>query len=271
MQIGPYRLVNPLDAGPMADRWVALDERTLATHLAYRVRVRTDRGASRRFLAGVEALSQLKHPHILPVQTFVLGGGSPVGGSTPPGAWVVAPFTGNLDGLVTLRSLLTQKGGRMAPVEVERALMQLLEATEYAHGLGHVHGPLLPEEVLVDPRGSVLIELYGLRRRVMTVMERSVDEAKRDEVRSIVAIGYELLTGVSPDEPLISASRLVPRLGRRWDEWFEMGLNPLSGFGSAGEASAMLPALRRELDVGVRLGPVQSMLSRMRRALRVGE
>jgi serine/threonine protein kinase len=268
LRVGPYRLVRPLDGGVIAERWMALHEQTLSTHLAYRFTLKDERVESRRFLSALESLEQLRHPHLLPVEKFALGGAS------APGAWVVTPFTGNLDGLVTLSSLLQQKGGRMPANEVERAILQLLEAVEFSHEAGHVHGPMRADEVLVDPRGSLSIEFYGLRRRMAGMMERTGPDAAKDEIRSIVEIAYLLVTGLSADEPRIKAERLVARLDRRWDDWFDAGLDPLGGFSSAGEAAAMLPSNRRDLDFnvkfgGVKFGPVKTVIGRVRRALRV--
>jgi len=268
LRVGPYRLVRPLDGGVIAERWMALNEQTLSTHLAYRFQLKDERAESRRFVSALESLSGLRHPHLLPVEQFALGGAG------APGAWVVTPFTGNLEGLVTLASLLSAKGGRMPASEAERAIAQLLEAVEFAHESGHVHGEIRAEEVLVDPRGSLSIEFYGLRRRMLGLVERAAPEAMKDEVRSIAALAYRLVTGLEADEPRIKAERLVARLDARWDDWFDAGLDPLGGFTTAGEAAAMLPATRRDLDFGLkmggaRMGPMRTVIHRVRRALRV--
>ncbi len=268
LRVGPYRLVRPLDGGVVAERWMALNEQTLSTHLAYRFLLKDERAESRRFMAALESIGGLKHPHLLPIEQFALGGAS------APGAWVVTPFTGNLEGVVTLASLLSAKGGRMPASEAERAIAQLLEVSEFAHECGHVHGEIRADEVLVDPRGSLSVEFYGFRRRMLGMLDRAAPEAMRDEVRSIAAIAYRLITGLDADEPRISATRLVARLDPRWDEWFDAGLDPLGGYSSAGEASAMLPGSRRELDLGLRagptrMGPVRTVIHRVRRALRV--
>jgi serine/threonine protein kinase len=258
LHIGPYRLVRQLQAGPLAERWLAFHEGDQTAHVAYRFRLVPDRAEQRRFVAAVEAMSALNHPHLLPVEQFTLAAGG--------GAWVVAPYTGNHEGLVTLSSLRQDKGGRLIPPETERALAQLLEGIEEAHNAGHQHGPIEAEEILVDRRGSLLIELYGLRRRLEMGMTRPASEIARDEVRSVVGIGYSLLTGLPADEPRIRASRLVPRLDHRWDEWFDEGLDPMGGFLTAGEAAAGLPGVRREVEG--RVSPVRVVFGRMARALR---
>lgn len=244
---------------------MALDERSLVTHLAYRFRLRGGMGDQRRFLSAVEAVSGLRLPHVLPIEYVTLK----TEAGPLEGAWLVTPFTGNLEGLVTLESLLLAKGGRMSAVEVERAIGQVLETIEAAHAVGQVHGALRLEEILVDPRGSVVIELYGLRRRLMGAAMVAAPEAIVDEVRSVVAMAYRLLTGVEAGEPAISASRLSAEAAG-WETWFEMGLDPLRGFTTAGEAAGMMPTGGRAAEVSVRVGPVGAMWRKVRRVLGVG-
>ena len=260
LRIGPYQLVRQLEPGRHSERWLAFNETNQTAHVAYRFRMGHEKAEQRRFLSAVEGLAPLSHPHLLPVEQFAFG----IGG----GAWIVSPYSGNHDGLVTLASLVREKGGMLSPVEAERALTQLLEAAEYAHGAGHQHGPVSATEVMVDRRGSLAIELYGLSRRLHLTGARPSTEVVRDEVRSIVEIGYWLLTGLPAEEPRIQAGRLIPKLDRRWDEWFEAGLDPLAGFLSAEEALSGLPGLRREIEVRERVSPVRTVIGRFARALR---
>lgn len=256
LRLGPFTLVRPLAPGPMAERWLAFDDSRHTAHVAHRFRM-GERAEERRLVAAVEALSGLAHPHILPVEQFTLG----IAGA----AWIVTPFTGSHDGLVTLDKLLEDKGGRMEPGEVERALTQVLEAIQSAHACGVQHGPITTEEIVVDRRGSLAIEHYGIRRR-LSGSPGIASEAIRDEVRSVVELGYMLLTGLPAEEPRIAASRLLARLDRHWDDWLDEGLDPMLGFDNAGEAAASLPGLRREFEG--RGGAVETVISRFRRALR---
>lgn len=260
LRIGPFRLVRQLQPGILGERWLAFNESDQSDHVAHRFRLSQDRVEQRKFVAAIEALSPLVHPHLLPIEHLSLG----VAG----GAWVVTPYTGSHDGLVTLASLVRDKGGRMTPAETERALIQMLEAMEYAHSEGHHHGPVNPEEILVDRRGSLAIELYGLRRRLGGMAQQPASEVARDEARSVVEIGYWLLTGLPADEPRIQAGRLIPRLDHRWDEWFNEGLDPAAGFASPSEALAAMPGMRREVESRERVSPVRTVLGRFRRALR---
>ncbi len=260
LRIGPYQLVRQLEPGPLSERWLAFNEFDQTAHVGYRFRMGHEKSEQRRFVSAVEGLSPLSHPHLLPIEQFALG----VGG----GAWIVTPYTGSHDGLVTLASLVREKGGRMSPAESERALIQLLEGSDYAHQSGHQHGPVTAPEIMVDRRGSLAVELYGLARRLTTQSGRPATEVIRDEVRSIVEIGYWILTGLPAEEPRIQASRLIPKLDRRWDDWFEEGLDPLAGFLTAEDALAALPGLRREFEDKDRSSPVRTVIGRFARALR---
>jgi serine/threonine protein kinase len=265
LRVGPYKLVRQLETAPgqgsrlsAAQRWLSLNEDSQTAHLAYRFKLASLDVAA--FFPAAEAGKALLHPHLLPIEYLETG---PAGS-----AWVFSPFTGNHDGLVSLRTLLSDKGGRLNPVEAERAMNQLLEAVEYAHAVGFQHGDIGLDEILVDRRGSLAVELYGLRRRLRGNAGPPASEVCKDEVRSIIQLGYQLVTGLSADEPRITASRLIPRLDKRWDEWFNEGLDPYAGFPTAGEALAALPGNRREVEERERIGPVRVVIERFRAALR---
>ena len=177
LRLGDYRLSRQLAKGAIAERWLAVHEADQSIHVAYRFKT-TDGPTENSIREGAEQVSKIGNSHLLPCEG-VYGG---VGGSV----WVVSPFTGNHDGLVTLASLLRDKGGRMTPLEADRVLTQLLEGIVAAHAAGCHHGPIRMDEVVADRRGSLAIELYGLRRRLGTLWRRTAGEVAKDEVRSIV-------------------------------------------------------------------------------------
>lgn len=228
-RFGPYRLLRTLDACPMADRFLALHERRQTSHVVYRFPVCHDASERRRFIAAVEPLASLEHPHLLPVEEYSF--------AADGRGWLVTPYTGSQIGLMTLTRLLEDKDGRMSAPEAERALVHALEATQAAHAIGLVHGPIGSDEILVDRRGSACIELYGLRRRLHP--DGADAAARTQEVASLVRIGYRLLTGLEPAAPHIAPSRLLKRLDRRWDEFFAAGLG--QGLATAGAALEALP------------------------------
>ncbi len=233
-RFGPYRLLRTLDACPGADRYLALHEKRQTSHVVYRFGVSHDAAERRRFLAAVQPLACLDQPHLLPVEEYSFAADSR--------GWVVTPYTGSQIGLMTLARLLADKGGRMSPSEAQRALTHTLEAVQSAHEIGLCHGPLSPDQILIDRRGSATIELYGLDRRLHSdACQPGVDSVRQDEITSLVRLGYVLLTGLNPASLHISSTRLVKRLDRKWDAFFAAGLNPQAGFASAADALAALP------------------------------
>jgi hypothetical protein len=258
LRLGEYRLSRQLAKSAIAERWLAVHEADQSLHIAYRFKT-ADEATETSIRECTARISAVGNTHLLPCEA-IFGG---IGGSV----WVVCPFTGNHDGLVSLASLLKAKGGRMTPLEADRTLTQLLEAIAAAHADGCHHGHIRMDEIVVDRRGSLAIELYGLRRRLGTLWSRTAGEVAKDEVRSIVEIGYTLITGLSAEEPRILASRLFPKLDRRWDDWFEEGMDPLGGFASADEALASLPSLRREVEERQKASPVQTVIRRFRQVI----
>lgn len=253
-RFGPYRMVRPLEPGPLGERWLAVHEVELTSHVVHRFAPRIDKAGQRRFLSAVESVRGIEHAHVTPIEVFAV---------CPSGrGCVVTPYTGNQDGLVTLASLLAAKGGRMTPVEAERAVTHVLEAMDHAHGAGVVHGALSDAELMVDRHGRVSIELYGLARALAGLAANS--EVVRDEVRSAVEIAYRLITGLAADEPRIAAGKLVKKLDPAWDAWLERGLDPAGGYDTAAEALSLLPSAR-ETEAEPTTGPVRFVLRGIRR------
>ncbi|HED52742.1 MAG TPA: hypothetical protein ENJ00_00890, partial [Phycisphaerales bacterium] len=200
---GPYELVRPLRPNHVARRYLALHPENLSHHVAYRFQLGSSRAERRRFLEAVESAASLSVPHILPVEQYSL--------ASPMEAWAISPYLGDQDGLLTLSDLLSVKGGQMDTLEVGRVLVQLLTASERAHAQDIVHGPMGMDEILVDRSGAVNIELYGICQ-AMRHDECDENEVRRDEIRSVVNIAYELMTGVLPTDVWINPTRLVEKL-----------------------------------------------------------
>lgn len=250
---GPYRLVRPLEPSRVADRWMALHVRSQSSHMVHRFLSCRDRAERRRFLDAFETLSRLHNPHLLRIEQFSFGSaGRP---------WGVTPYPGNQDGLVSLDRLVDLKGGRLGEYESQRAITQILDAAAYAHEQGVVHGPLGAHEILIDRHGSLIVEHYGLARLIQSSPSPQ-DEAIREEVASIAALGYAMMTGLTLDEPMILASRANRRLDRAWDGWFAEALDAGGGFATVAAAIDALPGRRSETD---QPGPVQVVLRRLRR------
>lgn len=229
---GPYRLVRRLQSSRHAARWLGLHVRQQSSHVVHVFPLCADRSESRRFTQAFERLATLSHPHILKAEQFSFSAtGLPV---------VVTPYTGNQDGLLTLGRLLDLKGGQLGVFEAERAARQLLETIAFGHEHGIPHGLLALDEVLVDRHGSLFIEHYGLR--MASRAELRTPDLDLDEVRAVVSLAYQMMTGLEAGEPLIPPSRVVRRIDKAWDGWFAAGLTPTSGFESAAAAIEAMPS-----------------------------
>lgn len=264
---GRYRLIRPLEPAAFAERWLSLHEDAHTSHVVYRFGALTDKLAQRRFLSAGEQRGSAKGDHLLDIQSFSFDAvGRPC---------LVTPYLGNHDGLVTVRSLAALKGGRLSPLETERAIVHVLEGLRGAHQTedghrGGLHGSMSMDELLVDRHGRVWIELYGFRRAMRGQTERSMELAQ-DEVRSVVGAAYELLTGLPAEEPRISVGRLVKKIDPAWDTWLDRGLSGIDGFTSADEALAALPSTGHVLAEPKPVGRVRSLLSRFRWPSRIGK
>ncbi len=251
--VGRFLLLRALEPSPLGERYLALHADDQSSHVAHRLPPCADRDQMRRFVHAVRTAEALRQEHVLPIEYHTIDGdGYP---------WVVTPFTGDVDGVRTLAKLLREKQGQMHPFEAERALVHILEAMALAHGaepaqdgrearLPLVHGPMGMDGVLVDRHGRLLLELYGLGRLLRGEPAAGDAETIRDEVRSVAEIGYQLVTGLRAEAPMIPAGRLVKRLDPRWDRWLARGLDEITGFESARDALAMLPS-RQSADLDV--------------------
>ena len=211
MQLGPYRVLEPLGEGGMAavykahqpglDREVAL--KILPRQLA------SDPEFVQRFEQEARLIAKLQHPHILPVIDY---------GQAEGYSYIVMPFVR----AGTLAKLLQGKPRPMP--EVARLTSQLGEALDYAHSQGVVHRDLKPSNVLLDERGNCLLTDFGIARLVETTSNltatgtvlgtpsyMSPEQAKgdrvdqRSDIYSLGIIMYELATGRVPfraDTPL---------------------------------------------------------------------
>lgn len=248
-RVGP-RDVQPLRA-PRARRWAAINTAMSSGHLVYSLELARHRLNARRFSAALERIAVLHQRHLLPIESYALDDGL--------GGCVVTPYLGDPGGVVTLEELLEAKGGRMTPMEVQRAVTQLLGGIAEAHAQGVADGNLWIDRIHVDPRGSLVIELIGLWREMWKGGETAVVVA-RDDVRAVAAMAYRMLTGAEH-----GAGAGGP-IDRRWETWLRRGLDPIDGYATAEEALRDLPsgqAVAKELGANL----VRSVGRRVRAAM----
>ncbi|QOI99258.1 MAG: hypothetical protein HRU70_01635 [Phycisphaeraceae bacterium] len=233
---GPYELTRPLPPSRHGLRQMAVHRRTQTSHVVHTLAIGADRSSVRRVLAALERLSASRLPHALPISDFAL--------IEPSGVRVVTPHVGAHDSLFTISDLARGKGGRLTPSETTRAIEHLLEAFDAGQRAGVHHGHLGPDEVLVDSRGSVHVEFYGMAFLIASqnanVSDPDPVESAR-EVRRVADIAFQLVTGAQPPPGGVFARDLAG-LGRGGlAAWFGRALDPLEGFANASDA---LHALR---------------------------
>ncbi|MGD9688148.1 MAG: hypothetical protein AB7V47_00220 [Phycisphaerales bacterium] len=237
VRVGPYILTRELTPGAMGSRHLALHALDNSSHVVHLLPTGRDRYGQRRFLAAMahaESLAKAVAPtpggqHILRIEDHGL--------DTRGQAWVVTPFTGDARGIVSLEAHLREKGGFLPAFEAREALVHLCQAVAAAHAAGFAHGELHTESVVVDRRGSLLIEGYGVPLLLRDGLEAMSDESiRRAEVRSIARIAYRLVTGLLPEEPIIPAGRVVTGLDPWWDAWLDTALYSEPGFRSSAHA-----------------------------------
>jgi hypothetical protein len=243
--------MRELAPGVLGCRWLVRHEGTRENHVLYRVRLPAESAErpglrvefDRAWTQAMTAASRLRDAHILPVTAWGCDGqGEP---------YAITPFTGDADGIVTLDRLLRLKGGSLSVEESKHALEQILGAAQAAHAQGQVHGELSMSEVQVDRRGALFVELYGVARSLALAARPpgqgpSFGDDQRAEVRAIAAIGYQLVTGLAVEHPVIRASNVVLGLDRSWDDYFETGLalHGSPGFRTAAHAATAVRSLR---------------------------
>lgn len=151
MQIGPYRILEPLGQGGMAmvfkayhaalDRYVALK----VLHPA----LLEDPNFLARFRREARVVAKLDHPNIVPIYDFNEHQGRP---------YLVMKY---IEG-ETLKARL--KRGRLSPEEIRAVVEAVGSALAYAHRQGVLHRDIKPSNVLLSQDGRIYLSDFGLAR-----------------------------------------------------------------------------------------------------------
>ena len=154
-EIGPYRVIGPLDAGGMGEVYRALDTR-LHREVAVKVlpsALADDPDRVARLQREGRLLAALNHPHIATIHGFEIAGALH--------AIVMELIEGP-----TLADRLAS--GPMALDEALEIARQIAEALEAAHGKGVIHRDLKPANVKFTPTGTVKVLDFGLATTMIT-------------------------------------------------------------------------------------------------------
>jgi|TARA_R110002072_G_scaffold42539_2_gene120160 hypothetical protein len=251
IRFGPYVSVRQLAGVHQCDRLIMLHERKRTNHLLYRFGHLTDSVARRRVFDRFLKTAHLDHAHILKVEN--------VGYDDTGRLCVITSYPGNQEGLVTLGDLLEARGGRLEFSEAIRLMGQLLDSCVHASEQGIYHGPFTMNELLVDRHGCTLVELFGLQQALHN--QYSVQDARSEQTRSIIEIGYLLATG-APYSDGVSigeaspSSKLTKRNERLWDAWFALALDPVNGFETSLQAIDTMPTDAEQIARLAELKPI---------------
>lgn len=247
-----YRLVRPLGSGGAATVYVAM-QRSLERQVAVKVFDTTDVASIARFEQLLRTIARLSHPYVADIHQI---------GHTDDGRLFHSmPFRLSAD--------LSRHNLRAKPLRVAALLRQVLDAVEYAHRRGIVHGGIKPTNVLFDERGAVRLADFGIARCAAELgrphpraaaylapeQARGHPPGQRSDLYSIGVMAFELLTGHLPfeGEDAVATAvahieqpvpRLPPMVGA-WQDWIDKALAkaPEQRFQSAAEMAAGLAAL----------------------------
>lgn len=220
--LGAWRLARPIGQSAVGARFMAYHAESAEPALAYRIDRRLIAHRARAASATITPGSMPVHDHILtPVESHR---------DTAGDLWLVAPFVGSARGLLTVEQLASARdGGVIGRPEAAFAGLQLLSAVAHAHGMGFVHGPVDAAQVLVHPRGSLMIELYGTAHRLRD-LPVATDADRAAETRSIVFLVSRLAFGSLP-----------PTHAGALERWIDRGLSD-PGYATAQDALDALDA-----------------------------
>ncbi|MEM9373433.1 MAG: hypothetical protein AAGA55_07300 [Planctomycetota bacterium] len=251
-----FRRLDPLGEW---ERWIALHEGNDTDHVVYRHAPAPGSFDRRRILDVVARVSRPRHPHLLPIDAYSF---DEVGHLC-----LVSPYPGNQEGLVPIAQLLARRSGRLEVAEVARCVEHLLDAIAHARSRGVWVQSIDPDRVLIDRRGSVLYELYGL------VNPRVCDPNPGpvcDEIRAIGEIAAWLLTGIEPRVAPVSVAKVAGRQAKPWEAWIAAAVDPLGGFERIEDALDALPGRTavmppRDLVADGAPKPISVVMRRFRR------
>jgi serine/threonine protein kinase len=199
--LGQYTILEEIGRGGMAtvyrarqqsiDRIVAI--KVLPRHFLH------DPGFFERFEREVKVITELEHPHILPIYDYGESGGIPY---------------------IVMRYLA---GGSMAQMVrrgvatldlLEKPLMQVAQALDYAHLQGVIHRDLKPGNIMLDENGNAYLSDFGIARVmgsdltgsaiIGTPAYMSPEQANglpidgRADIYALGVVLFELITGREP-------------------------------------------------------------------------
>jgi tRNA A-37 threonylcarbamoyl transferase component Bud32 len=270
-RIGKYEILDVLGKGAMGIVYRALDpdiDREVALKAIHFDSVRDDSTREeliKRFLGEGRAAGQLNHPNIVTIHDV---------GREGDLTYIVMQYVRgqSLQGLI-------DAGRTFTPAEVNRLMIPLLRAVEYAHRQGVIHRDIKPANILVDASGTPHLADFGIAKTAASTLTVSGTAlgtpgyispeqlqgqpvSSRADVFSLGVLLYVLLAGREPfargelasvmksivrDEPP-PPSRIKPDLSAGYDVVTAraMAKRPEDRYQSCAEMASALESLDRE-------------------------
>jgi serine/threonine protein kinase len=202
---GPYRLIEGVGRGGMAEVYLAEDER-LDRQVAVKIlpaAMAMDQTFRARFEREARAAAKLQHPHILPVYDYGQQDGIP---------YLVMPYiTGG-----SLSQIIAAARGPLPLNKIAQWIEEMASALQYAHDQGIIHRDVKPGNMLVGPGEHLLLSDFGIAKvmdttTALTNTGTSVgspeymapEQAKggadyRSDIYALGIVLYQMLTGRVP-------------------------------------------------------------------------
>ncbi len=166
-ELGPYRILEPLDAGGMGEVYRALDTR-LQREVALKVlptALADDPDRVARLAREARLLAALNHPHIATIHGLEIAG------------TVHAIVMELIEG----PTLADRLAGGPLPLDTALAIArQIAEALEAAHAKGIIHRDLKPANIRLTATGTVKVLDFGLAKAMGPVAPAPSGAASRD-------------------------------------------------------------------------------------------
>ncbi|HEY6183259.1 MAG TPA: serine/threonine-protein kinase [Terriglobales bacterium] len=150
-KIGQYTLIRKIGEGGMAEVWEARHDQ-LGSHAAIKFLLpefARNKDLQERFLNEGKRQAQLQHPNIVPATDFFQVEGR---------SYLVMQYVEGQN----LEVRLKKENPALTLQEVRSITSDILNALGYAHSMGVVHRDVKPSNMLIDPKGRVLLMDFGI-------------------------------------------------------------------------------------------------------------